>query len=91
MSNGRTAAGILGVIGIMFSVPFYFRYTTENLYQKEKLTGSQMQRGLFTNNGVDGGQDPDWDYKTNTYKGYNKFKKQPKPAADDAEGDVAPK
>lgn len=60
---------MVGGAAIMFSVPFVTRYLTPNMYQKEKLTGSQMQRGLFTSNGTDGGVDPDFDFKTNTYRG----------------------
>ena len=79
MSKAGTTFGVIGVIGVMFSVPFYFRANTPNLYKKDgQLTGSQMQRGLFTANGTDGGLDPDWDFKTNSYTGYNKFKKRNK-------------
>ena len=36
----------------------------------EALTGSQIQRGQYINSGSrDAGRDPDWDLKTNTWRG----------------------
>ncbi len=36
------------------------------------LTGSQRQRGMYLNSGVDLGVDPDWDMKERKWKGYKK-------------------
>ena len=41
--------------------------------RSEKLTGSQVQRGMYMNSGSkDAGADPDWDMKTGTWRGYDK-------------------
>lgn len=41
------------------------------------LTGSQRQRGMYLNSGLDVGVDPDWDHKERKWKGNSKPKASP--------------
>lgn len=60
-SNRMVAAGCVALAFTFMMVPFYFRFTTPNLNQRETLTGSQRQRGMYMISGKDAGLDPDWD------------------------------
>ena len=60
-SKTKTVLGLLLFGGTMFALPYN---------EKERLTGSQRQRGMYMNAGSsDGGKDPDWDPVTSTWKG----------------------
>ena len=66
--------GCFTFMGIMYSVPYFLRISNDNKNSTTKaLSGSQRQRGMYLNAGSqDVGPDPDWDFKTSTYKGYKK-------------------
>ena len=66
-SNYAVAGGVLLVIGASFSLPAVLRFAVPHQQNREKLTGSQRQRGMYMNAGAhDAGIDPDWDPKTQT-------------------------
>uniref|UniRef100_K3XCC5 Uncharacterized protein n=1 Tax=Globisporangium ultimum (strain ATCC 200006 / CBS 805.95 / DAOM BR144) TaxID=431595 RepID=K3XCC5_GLOUD len=75
----RQSGGNKGVVGFalvigtaFFSIPFLAHFTkTENLTRKEDaLNASQIRRGVYLNTGSkDAGVDPDWDFRTNTWRG----------------------
>ena len=66
-SNYAVAGGVLLVIGASFSLPALMRFAVPHQQNREKLTGSQRQRGMYMNAGAhDAGVDPDWDPKTQT-------------------------
>jgi len=67
---------------LMFSIPYILRASNPPLDSREKMSGSQRQRGLYMNNGShDAGPDPDWDPITRTWNGYEKNKKQSPPSS----------
>jgi len=58
--------------GTMFSIPAILRYGMPHQVQREKLTGSQRQRGMYMNAGSqDVGVDPDWDIKNARWTGHD--------------------
>ena len=62
----------LGVLITSFaSLPYLIRTNqTETTIEKEKLTASQRQRGMYMNSGAtDAGPDPNYDTKTGTWHG----------------------
>ncbi|KAF1313279.1 hypothetical protein FI667_g17526, partial [Globisporangium splendens] len=75
----RKSGGNKGVVGFalvvgtaFFSIPFLAHFTkTENLTRKtDALNASQIRRGVYLNTGSkDAGVDPDWDFRTNTWRG----------------------
>ena len=72
-ANMKTAFVLFGLMGAMATVPLITRTTSENLMDKEKLSGSQRQRGMNLMAGQqDAGADPNWDSKTGTYQKYKK-------------------
>mmetsp|Transcript_7206 Transcript_7206/g.11490 ORF Transcript_7206/g.11490 Transcript_7206/m.11490 type:complete len:97 (+) Transcript_7206:78-368(+) len=73
--NLATAVGLVGFVAGVGSIPyFYTKHMSDkniNLLQQEKpLSGSQIIRGAYMNTGSkDIGVDPDWDFKTRTWRG----------------------
>ncbi len=52
----------------MGSIPYFSRVNNPSLSAKEKLTGSQRQRGMNLMSGShDAGLDPNYDHSTGTY------------------------
>ena len=82
----KTVLGLVGLVCLTGSIPYMTRKSqTETLGEKEKLTGSQRQRGMNLMGGTqDGGRDPNWDVKTGTYKAYRN-----KPTVPQTPNDVA--
>ena len=69
-SKTKTVLGLLLFGGTMFALPYGLRAMNTHTNEKERLTGSQRQRGMYMNAGSsDGGKDPDWDPVTSTWKG----------------------
>jgi len=70
----KTLLGLVGLVCITGSIPYITRKSqTQTLVEKERLTGSQRQRGMNLMGGTqDGGADPNWDVKTGTYKAHRK-------------------
>ena len=68
----KTVLGLVVLVCATGSIPYITRKSqTQTLVEKEKLTGSQRQRGMNLMGGTqDGGVDPNWDAKTGTYKAY---------------------
>ena len=68
-SNLIVAGGVFAVAASFFALPAILRATIPHQQNREKLTGSQRQRGMYMNAGaVDAGIDPDWDPATQTRK-----------------------
>ena len=63
--------GLIGLCGIMGSIPYLSRVSQPSLSSKEKLTGSQRQRGMNLMGGTqDAGVDPNYDHSTGTYNAH---------------------
>ena len=63
------AGGVIFFAACSFSVPAILRFLVPHQQNREKLTGSQRQRGMYMNAGSqDAGVDPLWDAKTQTRK-----------------------
>lgn len=64
-------ACVIGV-GCMALLPAVFR-SNMHVTNKDKLSGSQRQRGMYMNAGShDAGVDPDWDPVTKQWNGFKK-------------------
>ena len=66
--------GCFTLMGLMYSIPYILRKNSDNKNSSNKaLSGSQRQRGMYLNAGPqDVGPDPNWDFKTQSYKGSKK-------------------
>ena len=74
-SKAVTAVMCIAFGGIMYSVPYVMRMTSKHNGEREKLSGSQRQRGMYLNAGSqDAGIDPDWDPVTHRWTGFDKKK-----------------
>ena len=74
-SNAKVAIGLLGMMALMGSIPYFSRKDqTESLLESnKKLSGSQRQRGMNLMAGQqDAGPDPNYDARTGTYTKYKK-------------------
>ena len=68
-NNFYVAGGVILFAACSFSVPAVLRYLVPHQQNRERLTGSQRQRGMYMNAGSsDAGVDPLWDPKTQTRK-----------------------
>ncbi len=66
--NTNVLLGLLVLCGAMGSIPYFSRVNNPSLSAKEKLTGSQRQRGMNLMSGShDAGLDPNYDHSTGTY------------------------
>jgi hypothetical protein len=66
-SNLMVGAGVFALAASFFALPAVLRATIPHQNNREKLTGSQRQRGMYMNAGAsDAGIDPDWDPITQT-------------------------
>lgn len=72
--NGALAGGLAVLITAAASFPYFVRsrQTETTIGQRDKLSPSQRQRGMYMNSGSDAGPDPDYDPSTGTWKGYQK-------------------
>ncbi len=72
--NSKTVLGLIVMMSAMGSIPYITRVSQEKTFvEKEKLTGSQRQRGMNLMAGThDAGIEPNWDSKTGTYRAYKK-------------------
>lgn len=77
VSNLPAVLGLVAFTGAMAVAPLYLQRRHMRLTQgvplmasDKPLTDAQVRRGPYLNTGSkDVGADPDWDHKTNTYKG----------------------
>ena len=61
------AGGVIALASSFFALPAILRATMPHQQNRERLTGSQRQRGMYMNAGAsDAGIDPDWDAATQT-------------------------
>ena len=60
----------LGLLGCAGMIPYVATQWIGNLNEKDDaLTPAQVRRGAFLNSGTkDAGKDPNWDFRTGTYK-----------------------
>ena len=74
--NGTVVMGLLGIIGMGMSFPYFVRSRqgdTTTVGKTGQLTGSQRQRGMYMNGGSsDAGPDVDYDAATGKWHGYEK-------------------
>ena len=84
--HGKVVAGLLGVIGMGMSFPYFIRSRqgdTTTVAKQGQLTGSQRQRGMYMNGGSsDAGPDADYDPATGRWAGYQKRAAQRAAAAE---------
>ena len=63
-SHGKTVFGLVAFIGMMGSIPYVTRTGKDSLMEKEKLSGSERQRGMNLMAGQhDAGPDPNYDVR----------------------------
>lgn len=72
-SNSKMAFAVLGcatVVSLAAAMPYFATSWIGNLNSRDSaLTAAQTRRGAFNNSGTrDVGKDPQWDFKTGTYK-----------------------
>lgn len=87
--NAALASGLMLIIGAAASFPYFVRrrQTETTIGQRDKLSPSQRQRGMYMNSGSDAGPDPDYNAATGEWKGYAKRHAQRQAAAQKGEGE----
>jgi len=82
--NAALAGGLMVLIGAAASFPYFVRsrQTETTIGQRDKLSPSQRQRGMYMNSGSDAGPDPDYNPATGEWKGYAKRHAQRQAAAE---------